>query len=137
MSDTAADTGLAVEDLHAHLLKKPGTTAEQPFSPDSLVFKVAGKMFALIAIEAEPRRVSFKAPPELNEELRRQWPTIEGAYHMNKKHWSMVDLDGSVPRDLVLDLVDGSYDLVVASLTKKVRATLVDSTDSDSEGGSK
>lgn len=128
MADPTPDAAEAIpfEAMKAHLLAKPGTTAEQPFSPDSLVFKVAGKMFALVALENDPLRISFKAPPELNEELRRRWPTLQGAYHMNKKHWSMVDLDGSVPRDLVLDLVDGSYDLVFASLPKKVRLTLAD-----------
>ncbi|MEM6455828.1 MAG: MmcQ/YjbR family DNA-binding protein [Acidobacteriota bacterium] len=120
---------IASDELEAFLLAKPGTTREMPFSPDSLVFKVAGKMYALLAWQADPMRISFKAEPAENEALRQRFPAIQGAYHMNKRHWSMVDLDGRVPRDLVFDLLDGSYRLVVAKLPKKVQRTLT--TDAD------
>lgn len=115
---------MELETLETYLLKKKGTTKEMPFSPDTLVFKVGGKMFALVAWTADPLRISLKCDPELSLDLRDRYPAIQGAYHMNKKYWSMIDLDGSVPEDLVLSLIDGSYDLVLKKLPKKTRQEL-------------
>ncbi len=112
--------------LEEYLLAKKGSTKEMPFSPDTLVFKVAGKMYALVAWNTDPLRISLKCDPDLSTQLRAQFPSIRGAYHMNKKYWSMIDLDGTVPEDLVLSLIDGSYDLVRAKLPKKAQRELDD-----------
>jgi predicted DNA-binding protein (MmcQ/YjbR family) len=106
------------EAMRAYLLAKPGTTEEVPFGPEALVFKVLGKMFALVAWEASPVRVSLKCDPDRALELRSVFKAVRGAYHFNKKHWNMVDLDGSVPEAEVLGMIDDSYDLVVKGLSK-------------------
>ena len=113
-----------VEAFREYCLAKQGVTEELPFGPDSLVFKVAGKMFALAALEAVPFRVSLKCDPEKAIELRDEFPDhIEGAYHMNKKHWNSL-LAESLPPQLVKELTNHSYSLVVSGLSKKLRQEL-------------
>ena len=113
-----------VEDLRAYLLAKPGATEELPFGPQALVFKVKGKMFALVAWDESPVYVSLKCDPDRALELRAVFSAVRGAYHFNKKHWNLVVLDGSVPTGELEAMIDESYDLVVRKLTKKERATL-------------
>ena len=96
---------------------KKGVEETFPFNPDTLVLKVAGKMFALIPLETQPLTISLKADPEWSAELRAQYPQITGAYHMNKTHWNSVVCEGLKP-ELIKKLIDHSYDLVVASSTK-------------------
>jgi predicted DNA-binding protein (MmcQ/YjbR family) len=110
--------------LRDHMLSKPGAVDEFPFGPQAMVFKVAGKMFGLLAWEEVPIYISLKCDPSRAIELREQHPGITGAYYMNKKHWNSVKLDDSVSLELVRELMDHSYDLVVASLSKKVRESL-------------
>jgi predicted DNA-binding protein (MmcQ/YjbR family) len=95
-----------------------------PFGPEVSVFKVAGKMFALSMLEREPLEVSVKCEPELAEELRASYAAIRPGYHLNKRHWNTVTLDGSLPDVLVRDLVEDSYDLVVGALPKRTREQL-------------
>lgn len=113
-----------VEAFRNYCLAKQGVTEELPFGPDALVFKVAGKMFALGALETSPLRVSLKCDPERAIDLRDKYPDhIEGAYHMNKKHWNSLEIE-FLPPQLVKDLTDHSYALVVSGLPKKVRQEL-------------
>jgi predicted DNA-binding protein (MmcQ/YjbR family) len=117
---------MELERLRSYLVDKPGTSEETPFGPQALVYKVAGKMFALVAWEAEPLRISLKCDPERALELREVFQAVNGAYHMNKTHWNMVDLDGSVPETEILCWIDDSYDLVVRSLTKRKKEDLLE-----------
>ena len=113
-----------VETVRSYCLEKKGVTEELPFGPDTVVFKVMGKMFALMPLEALDLRVSLKNTPDKNLKLRAEHPGIQGAFHMNKKHWNMVLLNEGVPSKLLLGLIDDSYDLVVSGLTKKLKAEL-------------
>jgi predicted DNA-binding protein (MmcQ/YjbR family) len=113
-----------LEDLKAYLLAKPGTTEEVPFGPQAIVYKVMGKMFALVAWDESPNRVSLKCDPDRALELRAVFKAVRGAYHFNKKHWNMVDLDGCVPEVELLGMIDDSYDLVVKGLPTAEREEL-------------
>lgn len=103
---------------------KPGAVEDYPFGDETAVFKVTGKMFALVPLGAIPGSVSLKCDPDRAASLRRQYPAITAGYHLNKRHWNTVTLDGSVPGDELLDLIEHSYDLVVARLTRAQRVTL-------------
>lgn len=115
-------------------LSFPGAYEDYPFGPETAVFKVrppasAGsvvdhKMFALMRRDAQPLSVSLKCDPTLAEQLRAVHPEITGAWHLNKKHWNGVRLDGDLSDDAVRDMVEDSYDLVVASLPKGQREAL-------------
>ena len=110
--------------LRSHCLGFPGAAEEFPFSPGLSVFKVSGKVFALSRLDDRPLSVSLKCEPELAEQLRVTYPAIRPGYHLNKRHWNTVDIDGSIADRLVLDMVEDSYDLVVAGLPKRVQAAL-------------
>jgi predicted DNA-binding protein (MmcQ/YjbR family) len=101
-----------------------GATEEFPFGDEVSVFKVAGKMFALSRLAAAPLSVSLKCEPELAEALRRDYPAIRPGYHLNKRHWNTVTLDDSLPDRMVREMIEDSYDLVVASLPRAKRAEL-------------
>ena len=107
-----------LEFLRKFLLKKKGTTEETPFGPEALVYKVMGKMFALIAWEENPLRISLKCDPDFALALRDKYPAVIPGYHMNKRHWNTIILDGSVPEEEVLGMIDDSYALVVKKLKK-------------------
>jgi predicted DNA-binding protein (MmcQ/YjbR family) len=115
---------LTDDDLRGRCLDLPGTTEEFPFRPGLSVFKVSGKVFALVPLEDRPLRISLKCEPGLAEQLRATYAAIRPGYHLNKRHWNTVAVDGSLPDRLVLDLIEDSYDLVVAKLPKKVQAQL-------------
>ncbi len=110
-----------IEDYRNYCLAKPGVTEEFPFNETALVFKVAGKMFALTDVESFAS-ISLKCDPERGAQLREEQPGINYAYHFNKKHWIGVATDGSVSDALLLELIDHSYQLVVNKLPKKLRA---------------
>jgi predicted DNA-binding protein (MmcQ/YjbR family) len=105
-------------------LERSGTVEEFPFTPGVSVFKVAGKMFALSRLDAEPLSVSLKCEPDLAQELRAAYPAVAPGYHLNKRHWNTVTLDGSLPDELVRDMVEDSYDLVVSGLPRRTREAL-------------
>jgi predicted DNA-binding protein (MmcQ/YjbR family) len=107
--------------LRAWCLCQAGAIEDFPFGPEHSVFKVAGKMFALSALERTPLEVSVKCEPELAVALRDTYPAIRPGYHLNKRHWNTITLDGSLPDQLVRDLIEDSYDLVVSALPKRVR----------------
>ena len=103
-----------------YCLAQKGVTESFPFDNETLVLKVGGKMFLLMSLEKQPLQISVKTDPEWSEELRGEYPQITGAYHMNKTHWNSISLDG-LKKDLILKLIDHSYDLVFQSLTKKAK----------------
>ena len=112
-----------LDDLRNYCLAKAAVIETLPFGPDTLVFKVAGKMFALTGLDEVDLRVNLKCDPERSVQLRERHEEIKPGWHMNKTHWNTVYIeDGDLRDELVYELVDHSYDLVKASLTKKVKA---------------
>lgn len=112
-----------IESFREYCLLKKGVTEEFPFDNNTLVFKVAGKMFALAGVD-NFSGINLKVDPEQGAELREKYTFIQPAFHMNKKHWITVVMDGSAPEKLVHRLIDNSYDLVVLKLTKSQKLTL-------------
>jgi predicted DNA-binding protein (MmcQ/YjbR family) len=110
--------------VHRVLLGMPGAVAETPFGPDSLVFKVGGKMFAILYHDQDYVNVSLKVDPVEGELLRETWAAIIPGYHLNKRHWITAILDGTLPDDLVDDLIHDSCHLVVRGLTRAAREAL-------------
>jgi len=108
---------LNIEALRDYCLSKPFVTEELPFDENTLVFKVAGKMFVLTDIESFDS-INLKCDPELALQLREQYESVKPGYHMNKKHWNTIIFDGSIPNDELLSIIDDSYDLVVKGLKK-------------------
>ncbi|OWY23708.1 MmcQ/YjbR family DNA-binding protein [Sphingobacteriales bacterium UPWRP_1] len=113
-----------IENIRNYCLQKPGVTEGFPFDEVTLVFKVMGKMFALLALDATPKQINLKCDPERAIQLRSEYNAIKPGYHMNKANWNTLVLDGSVSAALVLQLIDHSYDLVRNSLPKKVQEQL-------------
>jgi predicted DNA-binding protein (MmcQ/YjbR family) len=111
-------------ELSRWCLQQSGAFEDFPFGPEPSVFKVAGKIFALSALHRVPLKVSVKCEPDLAVELRNSYPAIRPGYHLNKRHWNTITLDGSLPDQLVRDLIEDSYDLVVSGLPKRVREHL-------------
>ncbi len=109
------------EKLEKYLLAQRGSLKEFPFGPEAAVFKVAGKMFALVAWPQEPLKITLKCQPEEADYLRSRFASIVPGYYMNKKHWNTIALDYSIPEDLLLDLIETSYALVMQGLTKAER----------------
>ena len=116
--------GMSPDDLRSLCLSMPGASEEFPFAPGVSVFKVEGKMFALSRLAAEPLEVSVKCEPALAEQLRLTYPAIRPGYHLNKRHWNTVTLDGSIDDRLVHDLIEDSWDLVVDKLPTARREAL-------------
>ena len=104
--------------LRNYLLSKKGTTEELPFGPEALVFKVMGKIFAIVAYQDNPICVSLKCDPEHAEALRAMYRAVTPGYHLNKNHWNTVILDNSIPEKEIFQMVDDSYQLVVKRLKK-------------------
>lgn len=117
-------TGSRRDRVMASCGAKRGAVEDYPFGDDVAVFKVAGKMFALVSLGPAPGSVSLKCDPGLAADLRGRYAAITAGYHLNKRHWNTVRLDGSVPDEELLELVDHSYDLVVTHLTKAQRNEL-------------
>jgi predicted DNA-binding protein (MmcQ/YjbR family) len=113
-----------LQQLREYCLAKPGVEETTPFGPDTLVFKVAGKMFLLTGFEYSPVQFNVKCDPEKVTDLRERYACVQPGYHMNKKHWNTIIVDGSVPVKLVKEWIDDSYALVVEGLSKKERALL-------------
>jgi predicted DNA-binding protein (MmcQ/YjbR family) len=110
--------------LRDHCLSFCGSTETFPFGPETSVFKVAGKIFAITPLTHEPLRVSLKCDPLLAELLREAHPAIQPGYHLNKRHWNTVIVDGSVTDPMLKDMVEDSYDLVVSQLPQSRRREL-------------
>lgn len=103
---------------------KPDASSSYPFGPGALVFKVGGKMFALLGDDENPLTMNLKCDPDEALALRAAYKSILPGYHMSKRHWNTLNLDGSLPDELVRELVEHSYELVVSSLTKVEREKL-------------
>ena len=116
---------MTARELRSACLAHSGASEQFPFGPETSVFMVRGKLFALCALGREPPlRVNLKCEPELAEQLRATHPAILPGWHMNKRHWNTVVLDGSLSRRMVLDMIEDSYDLVVAKMPRAARAEL-------------
>ncbi|MBS9773943.1 MAG: MmcQ/YjbR family DNA-binding protein [Tenacibaculum sp.] len=117
-----------IEQLHKYCLNKKGVTESFPFNEDTLVFKVRGKMFALLSLkhwEQGRHSINLKCNPEWAKELRETYESINSDWHMNKKHWNTVVLNlGEISDAFAFELINHSYDLVVKGLTKKLREEL-------------
>src|ERR687887_568714 len=111
-------------ELRDYCLSFAGAEETFPFGPKTSVFKVAGKMFALSQLGADSLRVSLKCEPDLAEALRGAHEAVIPGYHLNKRHWNTVILDGSLPDEQVRDMIEDSYDLVVSQLPKARRRAL-------------
>lgn len=102
-----------IEQLREYCLKKPGTEETLPFGPDTLVFKVRGKIFLLAGLDNHPLQFNVKCDPDKAIELRETYPEhILPGYHMNKKHWNTVIVDGTLAAALIREMIDDSYGLV-------------------------
>ncbi|MFY0686156.1 MAG: MmcQ/YjbR family DNA-binding protein [Cyclobacteriaceae bacterium] len=112
-----------IEEYREFCIQKPGVTEEFPFDEQTLVFKVMGKMFALANVDLFVS-MNLKCDPERAEKLRESYDGIKPGYHMSKKHWNTVMADESVPDQLIYELIDHSYELVVGGLTKKLKEEL-------------
>lgn len=113
-----------LQELREYCLAKPGVEETTPFGPDTLVFKVAGKMFLLTGFENNPVQFNVKCDPEKAIDLRERYSCVQPGYHMSKKHWNTIVVDGSVPIKLVKEWIDDSYELVVNGLSKKEKEKL-------------
>ena len=112
------------EELRDLCLSFAGSDEDFPFGFQTSVFKVAGKMFALSALAADPLAVSVKCDPPLAEQLREAHAAVRPGYHLNKRHWNTVIVDGSLPDGMIADMVEDSYDLVVSRLPRARRRAL-------------
>ena len=123
-SQIAATVNMDVESLREYCLAKPGATEDTPFGEDVLVFKVAGKIFALASLDEVPARANLKCDPDLALELRDRYEQVQPGYHMNKKHWNTVEIVSGTPEPELRRMIDHSYELVVKSLPKAQQARL-------------
>ena len=113
-----------VESIREYCLYKKAVTEGFPFGEDTLVFRVAEKIFLLVSLSADPLQFNAKCNPDKAIELREEYPEIKPGYHMNKRHWNTVIVDGSLSSKLLKEMIDDSYDLIVQSLPKKQREEL-------------
>jgi predicted DNA-binding protein (MmcQ/YjbR family) len=110
--------------LRAHCLSFAGAEETFPFGPENSVFKVGGKVFALSRLDESPLRVSLKCEPALAEQLRQAHGAVIPGYHLNKRHWNTVIIDGSLPDAMIREMVEDSYDLIVSKLPRARRIVL-------------
>jgi predicted DNA-binding protein (MmcQ/YjbR family) len=111
-------------ELRDRCLSLPGAEETFPFGPENSVFKVAGKMFALSRLDADPLRISLKCEPALAEQLREAHAAVVPGYHLNKRHWNTVIVDGSLSGQAIGDMIEDSYDLVLSKLPRARRRAL-------------
>jgi predicted DNA-binding protein (MmcQ/YjbR family) len=111
-------------ELRRYCLSFPGAEETFPFGAETSVFKVAGKMFALSRLAGRPLKVSVKCEPLLAEQLRGAHPEVLPGYHLNKRHWNTVIVDGALPKQMIRDMIEDSYDLVVSALPEAGRRAL-------------
>ena len=112
-----------LEEFQKYCIIKPGVTEELPFGPTTLVYKVMGKMFALTGLE-EFKSINLKCDPDEAIELRERFVEVQPGYHMNKKLWNTVRVNGAVDDQMIYGMIDDSYELIKQSLTKKLREEL-------------
>jgi predicted DNA-binding protein (MmcQ/YjbR family) len=107
-----------IEQIRKYCLKKKGVTEEFPFGEETLVFKVSGKIFLLASLETIPLQINLKCDPEKAIELRETYDSVQPGYHMNKKHWNTIIIDGTISGNNIFEWIDESYELVVSGLKK-------------------
>ena len=115
---------MQIDQLHEYCMSKKGVTEHFPFDDVTLVFKVMNKMFLITGLDAWEKgetKMNVKCDPEWSQELRAEYDAVNPGWHMNKKHWNTVTLNGDVPDQLAFQFIDHSYDLIVDSLPKKVQ----------------
>lgn len=113
-----------IEDVETFCLQLPGTSYDFPFGEDIMVFRVMGKIFLLTGIYNVPLGLNLKAEPEQALVWREQYDAVKPGYHMNKKHWNTVNLDGSISSELIREMILHSYERVKSGLTKKQKEEL-------------
>jgi predicted DNA-binding protein (MmcQ/YjbR family) len=113
-----------LEEFREYCLGKPGAGEDMPFGEDVLVFRVAGKMFALTSLDEIPVTANLKCDPDLALELRDRYEQVQPGYHMNKRHWNTVEIDSGIPADELRKMIDHSYELVLKGLPKSQRKRL-------------
>ncbi len=116
-----------IEEVRDYCLKKKGTSESFPFDEYTLVFKVVGKMYALASLkkrEDGKHWINLKCEPERAIELRERYKEVTAGYHMSKKHWNTVTLDGTLGKEQICKWIDHSYELVAAKLTRKQKEEL-------------
>jgi predicted DNA-binding protein (MmcQ/YjbR family) len=113
-----------IDEIREYCLSKPGAEETLPFGPDTLVFKVMGKIFLLMGLDSEELSFNVKCDPDKAVELREQYACVQPGYHMNKKHWNTIVVDGSVSSKLLKGWINDSYVLVTGSLSKQEKAAL-------------
>ena len=111
-------------EFREYCLTKPNAIEGTPFGETVLVFKVAGKMFALMSLDEVPATANLKCDPDLALELRDRYEQVRPGYHMNKKHWNTVEIEGGIPETELRKMIDHSYDLVVQSPPRASRSTI-------------
>lgn len=121
------------EILREYCIAKDGATESFPFGEETLVFKVGGKIFALLDIESRPTTINLKCDPERAVLLREEFSVVKPGYHMNKKHWNTVTVNSSIRSSDLQEWIDHSYDLVRKSLPKAVRDQLTQTADRSKE----
>jgi predicted DNA-binding protein (MmcQ/YjbR family) len=115
-----------LETIRKYCLAKKSSTESFPFGESTLVFKVSGKIFLLMSLDSLPLQFNVKCEPEKAEELREANRSVIPAFHMNKKHWNTIILDGQINAKQIREMIDDSYSLVVRSLPLKERKKLGD-----------
>ena len=109
-----------IEEIREYCLMKKGVTEEFPFNEETLVYKVMGKIFFLASLEKIPLQINLKCNPEKAIELREEYESVQPGWHMNKKHWNTVTIDGSIPPKEIFEWIDQSYELVISGLKTSV-----------------
>ena len=115
---------MELETLRSYLLKKQGAFEDFPFGPEVMVYKVMGKMFALVFGDESLLRINLKCDPDLGMHFRAMYKAVTPGYHMNKRHWNTVVVDGTIPPKEILKMIDHSYELVVEGLMIKEKEKL-------------
>lgn len=113
-----------IEEFRSYCLSKPATSESFPFDESTLVFKVLNKVFAITGLDRSPFQVNLKCDPDYALELREQYHDVQAGFHMNKKHWNTVIFEADLDRDLLISLIDHSYDMVVKGMSKKDKTIL-------------
>ena len=119
------------DEVLKHCLSLPSAVEDYPFGDEVAVFKVGGKMFAVVSLDGDPA-MTLKCDPDLALELRARYDAVRPGYHANKRHWNTVDLNGTIEPDEVREMLDHSYDLVFRSLTKAKRTEIAQSSGDNS-----
>jgi len=117
------------EDLRRRLAALPGATEEYPFKLAVRVFKVGGKMFAVTGLDDDPACVTLKGDPNDNEADRAEYSAVRPGWHMNKRHWNTITLDGSVPDGVLTEMIQASHALVARGLSRAIRLVLSEESD--------